>query len=342
MGNLDFNGDIKVHGSILNNLTVVARGSIIVDGVIEGANVWAEKDILVAKGIHGRGMGRVNAEGNVCATYMDHSFVCAGGDIKIDYAVSCVLEAKGRVIAEGNYNSIVGGMVSARGGVDVGTIGNSAELQTRISAGIADVKAEDLDDWERMYMVSPIIARNRIYGGVICTLSGMMAPEVAGRRAVEMRNINSRVVFRSVDGFSAEELKAAVPERLQADEEETKRRILVVDDDPKILHMVNEMLRDEYQVAAANGGAVARKFLEKKKVDLILLDYMMPGENGVEVLKSFRANPATKDIPVAFLTGLDDREKILECLSLKPAGYIAKPVNNRTLHEKLNAILSLA
>lgn len=110
-----------------------------------------------------------------------------------------------------------------------------------------------------------------------------------------------------------------------------RAHILVVDDDPLMLKMLKEQLREDYDVATAVSGKIAMKFLERKKTNLILLDYEMPGENGPEVLEKLRANEATRDVPVIFLTGVSDREKIQEALALKPQSYLLKPVD----HEKL-------
>lgn len=61
----------------------------------------------------------------------------------------------------------------------------------------------------------------------------------------------------------------------------------------------------------------------------------MPEENGPAVLEKLRANDATKDVPVIFLTGVSEREKIQEALALKPQSYLLKPVDREKL---LNAI----
>lgn len=110
-----------------------------------------------------------------------------------------------------------------------------------------------------------------------------------------------------------------------------RAHILVVDDDPLMLKMLKEQLREDYDVATAISGKIAMKFLERKKTDLILLDYEMPEENGPAVLEQLRANEATKNVPVIFLTGVSEREKIQEALALKPQSYLLKPVD----HEKL-------
>lgn len=115
-----------------------------------------------------------------------------------------------------------------------------------------------------------------------------------------------------------------------------RKHILVVDDNPLMLRSIKELLKDKYDIATAVNGKLALKFLEKKGTDLILLDYEMPEENGPAVLEKLRANELTKDIPVIFLTGITEQNKIHEALILKPQGYLLKPVD----HEKLLSAIS--
>src|SRR5690349_16622913 len=85
---------------------------------------------------------------------------------------------------------------------------------------------------------------------------------------------------------------------------EEKKTVLVVDDAPANVHLVNEILHDSYRVRIATNGA---RGLELAKgtpgPDLILLDVVMPGMDGYEVCTRLKANPSTRDIPVIFLTG---------------------------------------
>lgn len=114
-----------------------------------------------------------------------------------------------------------------------------------------------------------------------------------------------------------------------------KKNILVVDDDPMMLKLIKEQLKDVYSVATAINSKIAFKFLENKRTDLILLDYEMPGENGAQVLEKVRNNVNTASLPVIFLTGMNDKEKIRKVLELKPQGYLLKPIDR----DKLRAII---
>ena len=131
-------------------------------------------------------------------------------------------------------------------------------------------------------------------------------------------------------------------ERQLEEERKSKERkhILVIDDDPVMLKMVNAQLREWYDVATAISGNMAIKFLKNKHTDLILLDYEMPGDNGAAVLKKLREDPNTKDIPVVFLTGITEKSKIQDVLVLKPQGYLLKPIERDKLFKVITDVLS--
>ncbi len=136
------------------------------------------------------------------------------------------------------------------------------------------------------------------------------------------------------------DLSAGAKAGADIQEEEPKRtHILVVDDSPIMLKTLKEHLRDDYDIATAVSGKVALKFLERRKTDLILLDYEMPEESGPAVLEKLRANPSTKDIPVIFLTGVTDSGKIREALVLKPQGYLLKPIDHDKLMDAITKVI---
>lgn len=118
-----------------------------------------------------------------------------------------------------------------------------------------------------------------------------------------------------------------------------RRHILVIDDDARMLKTLKEQLHDDFDVATAVNGKIAMKFLENKQTDLILLDYEMPDEKGPDVLEKIRANQSTKDVPVIFLTGVTEKEKIQKALVLQPQGYLLKPINRTKLMETIAKVM---
>ena len=107
-----------------------------------------------------------------------------------------------------------------------------------------------------------------------------------------------------------------------------KATILVVDDTPDNLTLMSALLKDTYKVKVANNGEKALKYVQgDSKPDLILLDIMMPGLSGYDVIKELKSNEDTKRIPVIFLTAMSssDDEKI--GLDMGAADYITKPIS---------------
>ena len=118
-----------------------------------------------------------------------------------------------------------------------------------------------------------------------------------------------------------------------------RKHILVVDDDRTILKMIKSALEAKYDITAMANGAMVDKVLAAKKVDLIVLDYEMPIETGADIFKRIKKNPRLANIPVCFLTGVSDKEKIMDVMSLKPHGYILKPIDMDALSSTIKGII---
>lgn len=101
--------------------------------------------------------------------------------------------------------------------------------------------------------------------------------------------------------------------------------ILVVDDNPVNITLLEKGLRLEYDVLSASSGELALSLVKIKQPDLILLDVMMPGMSGFEVMKNLKAGLATATIPVIFVTALDQGINEAEGLELGAVDYIHKP-----------------
>ncbi len=117
-----------------------------------------------------------------------------------------------------------------------------------------------------------------------------------------------------------------------------RHTILLVDDDPVCLRNMTSWLQNFYQVAVAKSGAACLAFLGKNKPDLILLDYEMPVCNGPQTLEMIRNEADYAEIPIVFLTGVSDTEKVKEAIKLKPKGYILKGTDRIEFLNKINAI----
>ena len=121
-----------------------------------------------------------------------------------------------------------------------------------------------------------------------------------------------------------------------------KSSILIVDDVPENITILGETLGDDYDVRfATNGDEALAQIGTGDPVDLVLLDIMMPGIDGYEVCRRLKANPATQEIPVIFLTSREEEESEARGLELGAVDYIKKPFNPSIVKARIKGILRL-
>jgi serine/threonine protein kinase/CheY-like chemotaxis protein len=118
--------------------------------------------------------------------------------------------------------------------------------------------------------------------------------------------------------------------------------LLVVDDNEDNRDMLSRRLsRKGFTVLAAEDGETALDILEDKKVDLVLLDVMMPGLNGLEVLKIIRSTRSSTELPVIMATAKSDSEDVVEALELGANDYIIKPLDMPVVFARVQAHLRM-
>ena len=115
--------------------------------------------------------------------------------------------------------------------------------------------------------------------------------------------------------------------------------ILVVDDlEPNIKVLEAKLLSEYYTVYTANSGASALKSLSQNKIDVILLDVMMPNMDGFEVCRRIKANPETTHIPVVMVTALTDIEDRIKGLEAGADEFLTKPINDIALFARVKSL----
>jgi signal transduction histidine kinase/FixJ family two-component response regulator len=118
--------------------------------------------------------------------------------------------------------------------------------------------------------------------------------------------------------------------------------ILVVDDDTANLKFLMDFLSESgYRVRAASDGELALRSVQARLPDLILLDYKMPGMDGVEVCRQLKTNSDTRDIPVIFLSGLEETGSKVKAFEAGAIDYITKPIESAELLGRIENQLKL-
>lgn len=118
--------------------------------------------------------------------------------------------------------------------------------------------------------------------------------------------------------------------------------ILAVDDNKNNLFVLGSVLRGAgYRIAAALSGTEAIDLLKDNRFDLILLDVRMPGIDGIETCRRLMADPATSDIPVLFISAVEDKDLIVSAFAAGGRDYIGKPFEQRELLARVGAQIEI-
>ncbi len=137
VGNIDFKGDVVIHGNVHSGTRICATGSVTVDGYVEGCEIRANKDITLRGGMMGGHKGIVHAKGNVIAQFVEYATVKADGFIQATSFLDCQVSSGDKVLITGKKAAIVGGKICAVRGIEADCVGNEIEHKTEIHAGVS-------------------------------------------------------------------------------------------------------------------------------------------------------------------------------------------------------------
>lgn len=119
----------------------------------------------------------------------------------------------------------------------------------------------------------------------------------------------------------------------------SQERILIVEDDEDIQQLVRAVLtREGFQTVSATTGEEGLATALKGNADLVLLDLMLPGMNGLDVCRNLRANPTTRNLPIVMLTAKGEEIDIVTGLELGADDYVTKPFSNKVLVARIRSV----
>jgi adenylate cyclase len=217
------------------------------------------------------------------------------------------------------------------------------DLRTPINAikGYGEMLREDAADEGADTLVADLdkllgeatLLLDRIDG--LVTFSGSDAPssEGAARTATENDAPANMVesLLKSVRPIEAKEADLATIQ---------PSRILVVDDNPSNRDLLSRRLqRQGHTVLQAEDGAIALALVEKEALDLVLLDLMMPGISGYDVLTLLKRDPRFQEIPVIMISALSELDSIVRCIEAGADDYLAKPFDATLLRARVGSSL---
>jgi two-component system, chemotaxis family, chemotaxis protein CheY len=121
-------------------------------------------------------------------------------------------------------------------------------------------------------------------------------------------------------------------------------KILTVDDSATMRRIIKNSLKalGYAEVIEAENGQVGLAKIRSEAIDLVITDCAMPVMTGLEMVHAIRSNPTTKDLPVLFVTAVGQKEEIVQAVGAGVNGYIVKPFEAETLHQKMQQVLGHA
>lgn len=120
------------------------------------------------------------------------------------------------------------------------------------------------------------------------------------------------------------------------------KKIITIDDERPIRSLIRHTLRqDDHEVFEAGDGREGLKVIRRERPDLIVMDFVMPEMNGAETLRAIRSDPQIAHIPILFLTGVKDAEKLAPLLKDERSDFLDKPFLVETLKARVRKMLLL-
>lgn len=135
-GNIKYEGSVKVNGNVATNFAIEATGDVIVNGVVEGAQITAQGNITIARGMKGMSKGVLKAGGNVISKFIENSTVEAGGFVDTESILHSTVQAGSDIRVTGKKGFITGGRVQAESVVEVRTLGSTMGAPTVVEVGV--------------------------------------------------------------------------------------------------------------------------------------------------------------------------------------------------------------
>ena len=134
-GDITYEGNVLVKGNVVSGFTISAKGDIIVEGVVEGANLIADGQIILKRGIQGGSKGMLQSGSNITTKFIESAEVISGGYVQTESIMNSRVTARGDVNVGGKKGFIAGGFVHAGNSISAKIAGNNMETKTVLEVG---------------------------------------------------------------------------------------------------------------------------------------------------------------------------------------------------------------
>lgn len=165
VGNIEYDGSVLIDGNVCSNFSVVVHGDVEVRGVVEGATIQADGNIIIARGMNGMNRGILKAGGNVISKFIENATVEAGGYVEAEAILHSFVSAKTEINVLSRKGFISGGKVTATNKINVKNLGSTMGADTIVEIGIdpetkqkfVDLQKETAQIHKELQQIAPIL-----------------------------------------------------------------------------------------------------------------------------------------------------------------------------------------
>jgi hypothetical protein len=141
-GNIDFIGNVVVNGDVKEGFSINAKGDIKIWGMVEGAYIKSDGEVVINKGMNGMGKGSIYAKGNITSKYIENASIVSEKSIYAHALINSEVKAGESVIVKGSNSTIIGGITSAKDTIYAKTIGSKTNPETNIVIDLSNYYEE--------------------------------------------------------------------------------------------------------------------------------------------------------------------------------------------------------
>ena len=141
-GNIEYRGSVTVKGNVKSGFCVIAKGDIVVEGIVEDATLISDSQIIVKRGIHGMNKGELRAKGNIICKFIENAKIVSGGYVDSEAILHSQVDAFSEVRVNGKKGFITGGTIRAGNTIEAKTIGSEMETVTNLEVGVDPIQKE--------------------------------------------------------------------------------------------------------------------------------------------------------------------------------------------------------
>lgn len=141
-GNVDFIGNVIINGDVKAGFSVVSKGDIKIRGMVEGAYIKSDGDVVISKGMNGMGRGTIYAKGNITSKYIENATIVSDKCVYAEALINSDVKAKESIILRGSTAAIIGGTSEAEHTINAKTIGSKTNAETNIIINLTKYQEE--------------------------------------------------------------------------------------------------------------------------------------------------------------------------------------------------------